>query len=175
MGLFDLKEKQWIIADSPQEYPIAVSTFWSRNVEKKSARSGYRSDFLSLRRRSSWTLGHRGTSYRLSKMKIFNHQTDEKEGPKVGPTLVPRFGPTFWSHFLRRSRKNRKGMKTRNKSAGRIRSDVLSVRRQALYALGRDGSILNEGEITLLKHQNDDWSHLSVPLFGPTFFILHFP
>ena len=88
----------------------------------------------------------------------------------------PLFGPTFWSHFLRRSRKNRKGMKTKNKNVqSRIRSDVLSVRRQALYALGRGGSIFIEGKITLLKHQNDDWSHLSVPLFGPTFFILHFP
>ena len=55
----------------------------------------------------------------------------------------PLSGPTFWSHFLRRSRKNRKGIKTGNKNIpGRDRSDVLSIRSQARYALGRGGFML---------------------------------
>ena len=50
----------------------------------------------------------------------------------------------------------------------RIRSDFLSLRRQASYALGRGAYMLSGGKITFLKQQNDDWSHSFVPLFGPT-------
>ena len=97
---------------------------------------------------------------------------DQKWDPLWSHVLVPRFGPTFCGDLVKIGREWKRETKS---VQSRIRSDVLSVRRQALYALGRGGSILIVCKITLLKHQNDDWSHLSVPLFGPTFFILHFP
>ena len=86
-------------------------------------------------------------------------------------------GPTFWSHFWSHRptfrgdlvKIGRESKCEENSAPIGYRSDVLSLGRQALYALGYGGFMLYESKITRFKHQNDDWSHFSVPLFGPTF------
>ena len=101
-----------------------------------------------------------------AKIKVFKDQNDEKE--KVGPTfwshfLVPRFGPTFCGDLVKIGRESKRE-KTHQESIRRPLDPEGST-----YTLGHGDSMLIEGKITLFKHQNDDWSHFSVPLFGPTF------
>ena len=70
--------------------------------KKESVQSGIRSHYLSRRSRVSCALGHQDISYGGSKMKIFKHQTDEKEGPKSGTHFsVPLFGPTFCGDLVK--------------------------------------------------------------------------
>ena len=101
------------------------------------------------------------------KMNIFKNQNDN-----WSHFLVPLSGPTFWSHrptFRGDLVKIGRESKWEEKSIlNGVRSDFLSLRRQAPYALGRGGYMLISGKITFIKVQNDDWSHSFVPLFGPT-------
>ena len=114
----------------------------------------------------------------IVKMKIFKDQNT------IGPTfwshfLVPPFGPTFRGDLVKIGRESKC---EENSAPIGNRSDILSFGRQALSALGYGGFMLYVSKITRFKHQNDDWSHFSVPLFGPTFLfqatldmIVHFP
>ena len=102
-----------------------------------------------------------------TKMNIFKNQNDN-----WSHFLVPLSGPTFWSHrptfrgdLVKIGRESKWEEK---RIPNGIRTDLLSLRRQAPCALGRSGYMFNSGKITFLKDQNDDWSHSFVPLFGPT-------
>ena len=103
----------------------------------------------------------------MAKMKILKDQKND-----WSHFLVPLFGPTYWSHrpiFCGDLVKIGRESKCEENSAPiGYRSDVLSLGRQALYALGYGGFMLYESKITRFKHQNDDWSHFLVPLFCPT-------
>ena len=71
---------------------------------------------------------------------------------KTNLKIKMKIGPTFWSHsptfrgdLVKTGRESK--CEENNTLIGN-RSDVLPIRRQALYALGRSGFMLSEGKIT---------------------------